>query len=272
MAIKVSLIIAVYNKLNELKLVFASLNSQTYTDFEVLLADDGSNKEFVQGVTELAAISAFPVQHIWHEDIGFRKTKILNRAVVLAKSPYLIFIDGDCILHHKFIEEHFKSARRGACLAGRRVNLSAQMTAKLTEDKIKRGFLENNIGSIFIESLQKKANFVEKGIYLPNSFLRNKLNRKKASIVGCNFSLHKIDLLAINGFDERYEAPGHGEDSDIEFRLRLNGIEIVSFSHAAVQYHLYHRLLPRSEKNQNLYDKIFSEQKAITPFGIEKLE
>jgi glycosyltransferase involved in cell wall biosynthesis len=272
MAIKVSIIIAVYNKLRELRLIFAALQRQSYTDFEVLLADDGSGEAFVRGVGELVATSPFPVQHVWHEDSGFRKTAILNKAVVRAKSDYLIFIDGDCIPHPKFVEAHYKAAQKGVCLAGRRLNLSEKMSAKLTESQVQAGFLEKNLWKIFVEVLQKKANMIEKGIYLPCSPFRDWLNRKDGRILGCNFSLHKSDLLAINGFDERYELPGHGEDSDIDFRLRLIGVTIRSFSYAAVQYHLYHRLLPRHEENQLFYEQRFAEKIAVTPFGIEKLK
>lgn len=271
MAIKVSIIIAVYNKLRELKLVFAALQHQSFRDFEVLLADDGSGEAFVHGVNELVATSFFPVQHIWQEDNGFRKTIILNKAVVSAKSDYLIFIDGDCIPHPKFIEEHLKAAQKGVCLAGRRLNLSEKMSAELTENQVRNGFLEKNLWKIFIEVLQKKASMIEKGVYLPSSPFRNWLNRKDGRILGCNFSIHKSDLLAINGFDERYELPGHGEDSDIDFRLRLIGVVIRSFSYGAVQYHLYHRLLPRHEKNQLFYEQRFAEKIAVTPYGIEKL-
>ena len=270
MSVKVSIIISVYNKIRELKLIFAGLHRQTCTDFEVLIADDGSNETFVSDVAKLIAHAPFPVQHIWQEDMGFRKTKILNQAVVQSKSDYLIFIDGDCIPHRKFIEEHYKAAEKKVCLAGRRVNLSEKMSAELTESQVREGFLENRFWQIFIEVLQKKATMIEKAVYLPSSKFRNCLNRKPGRILGCNFSIHKSDLLAINGFDERYVLTGHGEDSDIHFRLKLQGVEIRSFSYGAVQYHLYHRLLPRSEENQAFYEMVFEQQIAITPFGIKK--
>jgi hypothetical protein len=76
--------------------------------------------------------------------------------------------------------------------------------------------------------------------------------------------------MNINGFDERYEAPSIGEDSDVEFRLRLNGIKIVSLNHIAVQYHLYHQLLERPQENLSLFNNIKEEKLSFTPFGIKK--
>jgi hypothetical protein len=100
--------------------------------------------------------------------------------------------------------------------------------------------------------------------------LRKIFNKKERGLLGCNFSLFKEDMLNINGFDERYEAPSIGEDSDVQFRLELNGIKIVSLNHIAVQYHLYHKLLERPQENLALFNKIKEEKLALTPYGIKK--
>ena len=77
-------------------------------------------------------------------------------------------------------------------------------------------------------------------------------------------------MLAINGFDERYEAPSIGEDSDVQYRLELNGVNIISVNHIAVQYHLYHELQERPQKNLDLFKKVKEKKLAFTNFGIEK--
>jgi GT2 family glycosyltransferase len=89
-------------------------------------------------------------------------------------------------------------------------------------------------------------------------------------MLGSNFSLYKSDLLAVNGFDERYQTAGYGEDSDLEFRLRLNNIRFKTLFNIAVQYHLYHKLLPRLEESIRLYEQAKREKTAFTPYGIEK--
>lgn len=76
--------------------------------------------------------------------------------------------------------------------------------------------------------------------------------------------------MAINGFDERYEAPSVGEDSDVQFRLELIGVEIKSLNNIAVQYHLYHKLQPRPDENLRLFEKVKNESTPFTPFGIKK--
>jgi len=78
-------------------------------------------------------------------------------------------------------------------------------------------------------------------------------------------------MLKINGFDERYEAPSIGEDSDIQFRLELAGIKIKSLNNAAVQYHLYHKLQERPIMNLNLFAEVKKSGLSYTPFGIKKI-
>jgi GT2 family glycosyltransferase len=111
---------------------------------------------------------------------------------------------------------------------------------------------------------------VEKGFYFRSPALRDYFNKKKRGLLGCNFSIHKDDLLEINGFDERYEAPSIGEDSDIQYRLELNGVGIKSLNNIAVQYHLYHKLQERPAENLELFNKVKESGEAFTPFGIKK--
>ena len=108
------------------------------------------------------------------------------------------------------------------------------------------------------------------GFYIQNKFLRKQSNKKYRGLLGCNFFLYKKDILAINDFDERYEAPSIGEDSDIEFRLGLNGVKVKSLNHISVQYHLYHKIQERLKKNLDLFEQIKKTKIAYTPFGLIK--
>lgn len=263
-----SLIISFYNKIEWLKFIITALERQTYKEFEIIIADDGSNENVVNELKNIISESNLNIKHIWHEDLGFRKNKILNKAVVLSESDFLIFIDGDCIPHKEFIKEHVDSKSKGICFTGRRVNLSEKITSNLTNEKIKNGWFENNFYKLVLDGIFGNSIDVEKGFYFRNKLLRKFFNKKKRGIVGCNFSLCKEDLLNINGFDERYEAPSIGEDSDVQFRLELNGVKIKSLNNIAVQYHLYHKLQPRLQINLDLFEKIKSEKIAYTKYGI----
>ncbi len=268
---KVTLIIAFYNCIEYLELVFAGLQRQTCPHFEIIVADDGSSPETVSQVKKLIDFSPLEVSHIWQEDRGFRKNRILNQAIKQAATDYLIFIDMDCIPHREFIREHVVNSRENICLTGRRVNLSHKISKKLTPERIKAGYLEYHWPALVMDGIWGGSKDVEKGIYISSPILRRFFNRKKRGLLGCNFSIHKKDLLEINGFDERYELPSIGEDSDVQFRLELKGIGIKTLNQMAVQYHLYHASLPRHPENLVLFEKVQMEKAAVTPFGIARV-
>lgn len=268
--IKTSVIAAFYNNLHYLKLVLTGFERQTEKEFEFIIADDGSKEEVVKEIESISSNYSFRIKHVWHPDKGFRKNKILNQAILVSDSDHLIFIDSDCVPHSKFVEEHLNERSENTVFTGRRVNLSQKITSLLTENKIKEGFHESNNLLLIEDALFGKSNYVEKGFYIQNKFLRRTLNKKYRGLLGCNFSLNKKDLLAINGFDERYEAPSIGEDSDIEFRLSLNGLKVKSLNHIAVQYHLYHKLQERLQINLDLFEEVRKDKLAFTKFGISK--
>ncbi len=93
----ISLIISFYKNIDWLKLIITALQHQSFTDFEVIISDDGSPSKIIHEAKELLSLSCLNYQYVWHEDTGFRKTKILNQAVVDSKSDYLVFLDGDCV-------------------------------------------------------------------------------------------------------------------------------------------------------------------------------
>jgi len=266
---RATVIAAFYNKIDYLRLVLAGIERQSEKDFELIVADDGSKQEIVKELESLSKKISFPLIHIWQEDKGFRKNKILNKAITTAKSNYIIFIDADCIPHFRFVEEHISYSEKGSCLTGRRVNLSQKYTKILSPQKVREGLIEKNNFALIKDSLFGESFYVEKGFYFKSRLLRKIFNKKERGLLGCNFSLYKEDMLNINGFDERYEAPSIGEDSDVQFRLELNGIKIISLNHIAVQYHLYHQLLERPQENLSLFNKIREEKHAFTPFGIK---
>lgn len=268
--VKTSVIAAFYNNIHYLKLVLAGFEIQTEKNFEFIIADDGSRDDIVKEIESIASNYSFRIKHIWHPDKGFRKNKILNQAILASETDYLIFIDADCIPHSKFVEEHINERENNKVLTGRRVNLSQKLTDLLTEEKIINGFLESNNLMMIEDALFGKSNYVEKGFYFQNKFLRKFFNKKQRGLLGCNFSLHKKDIMEINGFDERYEAPSIGEDSDVQFRLEINEVKIKSLNHIAVQYHLYHKLQDRLQVNLDIFEEVKKARLAFTPFGLIK--
>jgi glycosyltransferase involved in cell wall biosynthesis len=269
----VSVIVSFYNRIDYLRLILAALEHQTFRTFEIVIADDGSTEEVVEEIKAVAENFPIPIRHVWHEDAGFRKTTILNKAVVESVGEYLIFMDGDCIPHHRFVEEHYSNRRTNVILAGRRANVSPKVARLLNVEKIRSGFIENGFQRrVVLDGLMGKSHHVIKGWYVKSAFLRKFLNRKITGVLGSNFSIHKKDLLAVNGFDERYHAPAVGEDTDLEMRLRWSGVEIQMIKNMAVQYHIDHPKLKRSEANMAIFEEVLRDRIAFTPYGINRMK
>ena len=271
---KGSVIIAFYNDIKALKIVLDSLAAQFQGDFEVIIADDGSKEDVLPVLRALLLTYPFPSKHIWQPDNGFRKTAVLNSAILSAKTDHLIFLDADCVPQQHFVQDHLNDLQPGLCQAGRRVDVFYNALDRLKKTEPSKYFSKHWL--LFVAwSLSKKAKNVERGIRL-SKHLTHRLKLKPWSIVGCNFSACKHDLLAINGFDERASVPWGAEDSDIERRLLKAGVRIQGLRCQAPVIHFDASFTKRGKNLEADKErlKIFLEAKAEnrtwTRFGIIK--
>ncbi len=259
-----SLVIAVYQRDDFMERVLTSLEGQTWRDFEVLVADDGSGPQIADLIGRWQGRLAHPLVHVWHEDQGFRKTLIVNRAVARARAEYLVFIDGDCILHHRFLERHRRRRRRGRVLSGRRVMLDRELSARLTLDDIRTRRLER-AGFWWRHAGQHDR---KNGFYMPWLYALRNLRRHDHAILGCNFSVHREDFFAVNGYDERIVGRGL-EDNNLWARFVRGGYQVHSVTFEALQYHCFHASAPIP--HDSAFIQAFrAPQEERTPFGIVK--
>jgi cellulose synthase/poly-beta-1,6-N-acetylglucosamine synthase-like glycosyltransferase len=73
-------------------------------------------------------------QHLTQPDVGWRKNHALNKAIRAAKSDWLIFVDGDCVLHPRFVEFHVRLSGEKNIVAGKRVKLNDELSELLLQD------------------------------------------------------------------------------------------------------------------------------------------
>ncbi|MGE4456627.1 MAG: glycosyltransferase [Arcobacteraceae bacterium] len=245
--IKCTIIISVYKDTDSLDLILDSLSKQTVLPDEVIVSEDGDSKEMAE-YCEIAKekYKNLDIVHLFQEDIGWRKNRALNRAIVASKYEYLIFIDGDCIPYDNFVEWHLKLAWQHTVLCGRRSEPGENISTKMRNRIISVQEYRRNYLKLFFEyKRDQNAKHYDAGIFInPNSFLGKILKKqrdKKTHLVGCNFSCFKSDLEKINGFDEDFTMPTTGEDTDIERRMELYGIKMKSCRNAAIIVHLYHK-------------------------------
>ena len=239
---KVSLIVAVYKDIEALSLIVSALEEQTYKNFELVVAEDNNSLEMSKFIESVKTIS---IKHTYQEDRGVRKSKSVNNAILKSSGQYLIFIDGDCVPYSTFIESHVTLAQNNTVLSGRRFNLGPIFSKYLRTKRITPYMLETSLFRNFI-SLKKdvKEGHIEAGLYVnPNSIIYKKFvkDKKNTSLLGCNYSCYKKDMLLINGLDESYGASPVSDDTDIEWRFKKVGLQLKTCKFAANIFHLYHK-------------------------------
>lgn len=224
--IKATVIISVYKKLDYLLLILDFLEKQSFKNFEVIVAEDDDSLIFDTNRY------SFKVKHLQQKDEGFRKARILNKAIVKSEAENLIFLDGDCVPHFKLVEEYVGILHSFDWACGRRVFLHEKLTGRI---------LHKGTISLF-ELIVFPTRNIKEAIYL--SF-KNPLRSKSKKLKGCNWAIRKQNLLEINGFDMDYKVPSNGEDSDMEERFKMQKWKGINMCNKCVTYHLHH------EKNYN---------------------
>lgn len=249
---KVSLIISVYKDVESLSVILDALKFQTHKDFEIVVSEDGEYegmKEFLRNIAHENEVT-----HLTQPDVGWRKNKALNNAIRQSKGDYLIFIDGDCVPHHRFVESHLRFSSERAIVAGRRVKLGPRYTRIFRDDIRHLPRLQRKVVFDFFGMRKDGAKFYEEGVYVdPDSWAGKLLAKRKfRTLKGCNMSFCKRDIERINGFDEDYILPAIGEDIDLIWRCHAAGFTFRSVKNFAVQYHLHHK--------ENWTDNSFNER------------
>ena len=227
--------------------VLESLTYQTEQHFEVIISEDGNSEEMRTFLKDIQLKQ--PLLHLTQEDVGWRKNRALNNAIRAAHTDHLVFIDGDCVLHPRFIEMHVRHFNSDAILAGKRIMLSQRLSNRIIKNPKKIKSLQRSIWLALLWHRGTKR--AEEGVFLSPDGLLGFIPRKRKLeyLTGCNMSFSRQAIERINGFDEDYVKPAYGEDTDLVWRFKQAGFRFVSLRNMAVQYHLWHpvRWIDQSE-------------------------
>jgi len=270
-ALDISVIISTYNQPLWLKKVFWSYEQQTFKNFEVVIADDGSNDSTRQLIGLLKKEVSYPIQHIWQEDNGFQKTIILNKATVASRGKYLVYSDGDCIARKDFLKTHIDRKEKGYFLSGGYFKLPMSISELISKGDIEqqRCFDINWLKKNGLKSSFKNNKITAKGF---QKKLLNWLTPTTGTWNGHNSSGWKSDILKANGYDERMQYGG--EDRELGERLFNMGIKAKQIRYSAICLHLDHErayVKPEMiEKNLKIRATTKKEKVTRTPYGIEK--
>ncbi|MDR6197618.1 glycosyltransferase family 2 protein [Siphonobacter sp. SORGH_AS_0500] len=229
-----SLIVSTYNWPEALKFCLLSVARQRMLPDEVIIADDGSRQETRDLIEAMKGIIPVPLIHVWHEDLGFRKTEILNKAVRKSSGDYLIQIDGDVILHPYFIKDHIVAAEPGAFVRGTRARITPAKTAEI--------LLRTHVNlHVFSKGVYNRLNALRLPVL---KSLGERKEMKSRNVRGSNLAFWKADFIRVNGYNNDLKGWGH-EDEELAARLINNSIVKKIIKLSAVQFHLHHDELQR---------------------------
>lgn len=265
-----SVIFTTYNHPKWLQKTLWGFAAQSCRNFEIIIADDGSGPETRDLIESIRAEIDIPIQHVWHEDDGFQKCRILNKAILASRSEYLIFTDGDCIPHPDFVMNHVELAEENTMLSGGYFKLPLDVSRAITRADIisgratHPGWLLRN-GVPFTPKITKL--YSHRGI----GAVLDALTVTRATWNGHSASTWKKHALATNGFDERMQYGG--QDREFGERLMNMGIKTKQVRYRCCCLHLDHkRGYAHQEsitRNRQIRDHTLRNHVTRTEHGIE---
>ncbi len=265
-----SVIFTTYNHPKWLEKTLWGFAAQTYRDFEIIVADDGSGPETGEVIERMQNEIEIPLRHLWQEDDGFQKCRILNKAIVASRGEYLIFTDGDCIPHPDFVKNHVELARENTMLSGGYFKLPLDVSRAITKEDIlngnctRPGWLLRH-GVPFTPKLAKLFSHPLIGAVL------DALTVTRATWNGHSSSTWKKHVLEVNGFDERMQYGG--QDREFGERLMNLGIKTRQVRYRCSCVHLDHRrgyARPESiARNKAIRQHTRQNRLTRTAFGID---
>lgn len=268
---KASVIVSTYNNVAFLEKTLWGLCCQTWQDFEVLIADDGSTTETRDLVDRFRDASPLAVvHHLWQENRGYRKGKIFNQAIARAAGDYLIFLDGDCIPRDDFVAAHCRLARPNSYIAGgSHIDVPTAMHSRICRAAVENQWV---FEPAWLASRGMAASRYRYRL-TRNRFLARLLDTispRPGVLVGANASAWKRDVLAVNGFDATFT---HGcDDKELGVRLTNHGLKSRRLKYSLVCVHLSH---PRpytspqqKAENKRRLQQLRARRVTWTPHGI----
>lgn len=266
-----SVIVTTYNQPLWLERTLWAFEAQTVNNFEIIIADDGSNEETKSLIERFQKEANLKIKHVWHPDNGFQKCVILNKAIVASESDYLLFTDGDCLPRADFVQKHLENARIGYFLSGGYFKLNSAVSHLVTKSDIQQQLVfsskwlhKNGQPSTYKFLKLQKKHWI--------SAVLNYFTTTKPTWNGHNVSGWKKDIIAVNGYNE--EMMYGGLDRELGERLENYGIKGLQIRYSAIVLHLDHpRPYKKSEliaKNRAIRKHVREDKVIFTSIGIDQ--
>jgi len=190
----VSIILATFNRLKYLRVAVDSVLTQTFRDWELIVADDGSDLETR---TYLATLEVPPRSRVlWRSHSGV-PAAVRNAALREAAGTYVAFLDSDDLWVPQKLEKQLEALRaRPHCRWSYSAFTQVDGQGAVLADESRRKWVPHD-GAVFAKLLKNEATF------------------RTPSVVVADRQL----VMQLGGFDEQLRS---AEDFDLYLRLALH--------------------------------------------------
>jgi glycosyltransferase involved in cell wall biosynthesis len=225
---RLAVVMTTYETPSALDRVLAGYALQSRRPEAVVVADDGSGASTRQVVQAWADRKLFEVHHVWQENAGYRRSRILNLGIAAVQADYVVLTDGDCLPHRDFVADHAQLAEPGFWVQGKRAQIrQAHADEARPEDAeamglLRRGWLWRSVY----------------GVRWPVPLVWRQTGALRERALGSNMGLWREDLVAVNGFNEAFVGWG-SEDRELSVRLHRLGRRKKFVIGRALQFHLH---------------------------------
>ena len=202
----ISIVVAIFNRKDELFELLNSLIAQTDKDFEVIIVDDGSFVDLVPTVETFKEMLNIQYFKKANSGPGLSRNYGANRA----KNDWLVFVDSDVIVEKDYIENIKKNLEKTDCAAFGGA------------DKAHKGF----------NLLQKAISYSMTSVFTTGGIRGSKKAVTRFQPRSFNMGVNKEIFLKIGGFSEMRI----GEDPDLSMTIWENGYQTAFFDDIGV-YH-----------------------------------
>ncbi len=265
-----AVITSAYNNPESLRKCLLGLSVQTDPEFEIIVADDGSDGSIAEVLKE-PRFQDLRLKHVWHADRGFRLRTIKNRAIAVAEAPLLIFLDSDCVPRSDFVASHRRCCRPHTFAAGARVDIPPAVHQQFTDDDI----LSNRVFDVnYLRRMDPALNRYRWRLKRRAWYerLANLLTWRYCVFAGSNGSAWRTDVVAVNGFDEAFSGYG-SDDRDLGVRMHNGGVRSRYCKFSLITLHLDHpRPWVDPEKkawNRRAFKQRFRDGTTRTSLGVD---
>lgn len=200
-----SIIVPVYNRIDEVSDLLESLTHQSDNDFEIVLVEDGSTEPCKAVADQYADRLNLQYYHKSNEGRSIAR----NYGIVRANGDYFVFVDSDCVLPPDYIEQLHFSLRNdySDCFGG--------------PDAAHESFTD----------IQKAINYSMTSFLTTGGIRGGKVQLEKFVPRTFNMGFSRKVYEKVGGFREMFS-----EDIDMSTRIRLAGFSIKLFRNVSV-YH-----------------------------------